>query len=119
MVKTVLAILNLTHLPYLHISVKRRIETYAIDALDAQAHSAIMTKKPITVEVSQRALLGRIDRALRKKGQRVRTDRRGRGLKYILIDTEKRAIVETDLNLEKLGRKLDVLEPWERAALNE
>jgi hypothetical protein len=75
-----------------------------------------MGRKPIVIEVSQRALLGRIDRALRKEGQRVRADRRGGTVKHILIDTEKRAIIETNVDLEKLARKLDVLNPWERAA---
>jgi hypothetical protein len=68
------------------------------------------------LEVSQRALLGRIDRALRKEGQQVRTDRRGRGLRYILIDTKKRTILEANVDVEQLARKLDVLQPWERMA---
>jgi hypothetical protein len=65
------------------------------------------------IEVGQRALLGRIDRALRKEGQQVRTDRRGRGLRYILIDTEKRTIIAADVDVEQLARKLGVLHPWE------
>jgi hypothetical protein len=65
--------------------------------------------------VAQRALIARIDRALRKRGQRVRADRRGGDIKYILVDMKRRAIVETDVNLEQLAHRLDVLQPWERA----
>jgi hypothetical protein len=75
-----------------------------------------VTKKLITIEVSQRALLGRLDRTLRKEGQRIRADRRGGTVKHIVIDTKRRVIVETDVDLEKLARKLKVLKPWERAA---
>jgi len=45
----------------------------------------------------------------------VRADRRGGDIKYILVDMKRRAIVETDVNLEQLAHRLDVLQPWERA----
>ena len=32
----------------------------------------------------------------------------------MLIDVKDRTIVALDIDLEKLGRKLDVLEPWEQ-----
>jgi hypothetical protein len=73
-----------------------------------------MMKK--TIDVSYRALLGRIERKLRARGQQLRADRRGgpgtSGL-LLLIDTKKRAIVEVGVDIEKLARRLDVLEPWE------
>jgi hypothetical protein len=75
------------------------------------------TVSPITIDISYRALLGRIDRALRKENQRLRADRRGGVIRYIVIDTKKRAVLETDVDLGKLARRLDVLQPWERAAM--
>jgi len=74
------------------------------------------TVGPITIDVSYRALLGRIDRALRKENQRLRADRHGGVIRYILIDTKKRTVLETNVDLEKLARRLDVLRPWERTA---
>jgi hypothetical protein len=73
----------------------------------------------ITIEVSYRALLGRIERALRKENQRLRADRRGGGAaaRHFLIDTKKRVVVDANVDLEKLARRLQVLEPWERAVL--
>jgi len=76
-----------------------------------------MTKQPTTIEISQRALIGRIERALRKQNQRLRVDRRGGDIRHIIIDTKKQTVIETDVDLEKLARKLDVLQPWERVAL--
>jgi hypothetical protein len=66
-----------------------------------------------TIDVSYRALLGRIERALRAHGQQLRADRRRGGVSHFLIDTKKRAIVEVNVDIEKLARKLDVLQPWE------
>jgi hypothetical protein len=43
--------------------------------------------------------------------RQLRADRR-RG-SHFLIDTKKRAIVEVNVDIEKLARKLEVLEPWE------
>jgi hypothetical protein len=68
------------------------------------------------IEISHRALLGRLDRALRKDDQQVRADRRGGVVRHLLIDTKKRAVIEADVDLEKLARRLEILEPWERAA---
>jgi hypothetical protein len=31
-----------------------------------------------------------------------------------LIDTKTRTVIETDVDLAKLARKLEVLQPWER-----
>jgi hypothetical protein len=69
-----------------------------------------------TIAVSQRALIGRIGRALRKHNQRLRVDRRGGDTRYIIIDTKKHIVLETDVELEKLARRLAVLQPWERLA---
>src|SRR6516165_10860384 len=70
----------------------------------------------LIIDVSHRALLGRLDRALRKENQQVRADRRGGVVRHLLIDTKRRAVLETNVDLEKLARRLEILEPWERAA---
>jgi hypothetical protein len=69
-----------------------------------------------TIAISQRALRGRIERALRKQNQRLRVDRRGGDIRHIIIDTKKHTVLETDVELEKLARRLAVLQPWERLA---
>src|SRR5262249_4443422 len=71
----------------------------------------------IMITISHRALLTRLDRKLRKDGRRLRADRRGGDVAYLIIDTKGRKVVEQNVDLEKAPRKLDVLEPWERAAL--
>jgi len=72
--------------------------------------------KSVTVEVSRRALVGRLERSLRRQGRKLAADRRGQIMRHIVIDVEKQTIVDTGVNLEKLGRKLLVLRPWERMA---
>jgi hypothetical protein len=69
-----------------------------------------------SITISHRALKGRINRALQHKHQQVRADRRGGLTQHFLIDTKARTVVATDVDLEKLARKLDVLHPWERTA---
>lgn len=61
-------------------------------------------------------MMARLERALAKLGRELQVDRRGRESNFILIDTSKRVIVETDLDIEKLARDLGSLEPWERLA---
>ena len=70
--------------------------------------------KPVTVELSHRALIGRIARRLRRRGQQLRADRRGGTLRHMLVDVKKGEVVETDVNLDKLARRLEVLQPWEK-----
>ena len=75
-----------------------------------------MTKaKPIMVEVSHRALKGRINRALVRERKQLRTDRRGGDIKHMLIDIKTRSVVATEVDLTTLARRLGVLQPWERA----
>ena len=56
---------------------------------------------------------------MRKENQRLRADRRdgGAAARHFLIDTKKRVVVDANVDLEKLARRLQVLEPWERAVL--
>jgi hypothetical protein len=87
-----------------------------IDAVAEKRITGHMTKaKPITVEISHRALKSRINRALAHGRRQLRADRHRGDIRYIIIDTKKQAIVETGVDLDKLARKLEVLQPWERA----
>jgi hypothetical protein len=71
--------------------------------------------KAVTIEISRRALLARIERALRREHQRLRANRRGGVIRHLVIDTKKKTVVEADVDIEKLARRLEVLQPWERA----
>ena len=70
-----------------------------------------------TIVISHRALKGRINRALAHERKQLRADRRGGDIKHLLIDTKTRSVVATDVDLAALARKLEVLQPWERAAM--
>jgi hypothetical protein len=69
-----------------------------------------------TIAISPRALKARINRALAHERKQLRTDRRGGVLRHMLVDMNKGEVLETDIDLDKLVRKLEVLQPWERAA---
>jgi hypothetical protein len=69
-----------------------------------------------TITISHRALKGRINRALVRKHQQVRADRRGGAIHHMLIDTKERTVIATEVDLVKLARKLRVLQVWERTA---
>jgi hypothetical protein len=75
-----------------------------------------MPKKPLTVTVNRRALLVRLERALKKVGQKIRVDRIGRQSRYLLLDTKQNSLVEVDVDLEELAHRIGVMEPWERLA---
>ena len=71
--------------------------------------------KSVTIAISHRALKSRINRVLAHARRQLRADRRGGVIRHLLIDTKTHAVVETDVDLDKLARKLEVLQPWERA----
>ena len=68
--------------------------------------------------VSERALLARINRRLHPDEEMVKTSRSARGTqelgRHYIINWNRNFIVATFVNLEKLGRELEVLEKWER-----
>ena len=77
------------------------------------------TQKPqrTRVKITDRALFQRINRKLKDEGEQLRTARTqdiessmGR---YFIIDLTLNSVIERNQNLEKLGRKLGVLQPWE------
>jgi hypothetical protein len=76
----------------------------------------VATKVKPILEISRRALLARVERALRHKHRQLRADRRGRGLNWVLIDTDKGVVVEVEIDVDELAKKLQVLRSWERVA---
>ena len=75
-----------------------------------------MVKRPLTVNVKNRALVARIERALKKQNRGLKTDRSDREVRYLVIDEPQMRIEDFDVNLEAYGRKLGVLRPWEKLA---
>jgi hypothetical protein len=72
---------------------------------------------PVTgkVPVTERALYQRINRKLKHENQSLRTARSedtnlGR---YFIVDTYRNQLVDSHVNIEKLGRKLEALAAWE------
>jgi hypothetical protein len=66
------------------------------------------------IEITHRALLQRLGRALAAKGQRL-VGSRGReaGQRWSLVND--RGVVRDDVDLIELARELECLQPWERA----
>jgi hypothetical protein len=65
------------------------------------------------VPISRRALIQRLRRALRADGKHLRTARAGKRKlfgHYYLVG--RKELIE-NVDIEKLGRDLNVLEPWE------
>jgi hypothetical protein len=62
-----------------------------------------MPKKPLTVTVNCRALLVRLERALKKGDRKIRVDRIGQHTRYLLVDTKQNSLVEVDVDLEELA----------------
>jgi hypothetical protein len=70
-------------------------------------------KKTNKIPVTSRALHQRINRKLKKDGEQLRAYRRGRGGYYVL-DLERNFVVHGHVKPEQLGRRVGVLQPWER-----
>lgn len=74
---------------------------------------ATRTKVPVT----ERALLQRLNRKLAADGQAVRSAR-GEAAKHMgrffTLDWRQTAVTGTNVDIEELGRELEVLQPWER-----
>jgi hypothetical protein len=69
--------------------------------------------RKVKVPVTQKALLQRLDRKLTKIGQALIKVRGEAASKFGYCITEKDEVVRHNVDLEKLGRDLAVLEPWE------
>lgn len=75
-----------------------------------------MPRKSPTIAVNRRALVARVERALAKQDRELHVDRIGNKLRLYLVDTKKQAVVDTDVDLEALARKVGAMKPWERLA---
>ncbi len=71
-----------------------------------------------TVPVSRRALIQRINRALRKDDKILKTARSERVRldlgDYYIINTRRNLLTDKQIDLESLGRELDALADYER-----
>jgi len=79
-----------------------------------------MASRKQTVPVSERALVQRIGRALAKEGEQLQ---KARGKKaslelgdYYTVSISRNFVVQKDVDIEKLGRELQVLRPYENLA---
>lgn len=73
------------------------------------------------VMVSERALIQRINRKLSKESKVLKTAReKSVGFqstgRFYIIDDSRNLVATTDIKLEKLGRELKVLRPYEELA---
>jgi len=77
----------------------------------------MVTMAEATVPVTARALMQRINRALRKDDQMLRQARGERARldlgEFYIVDTRINGITGKDVNVEALARELDVLKPYE------
>lgn len=66
--------------------------------------------------ITRRALVQRINRHLRKRNEALRGTRGPNTGEYYRVDTNRNVLIEERVALEKLGRELGVLAPYERLA---
>jgi len=77
-----------------------------------------MEKNRPVVSLSERAVLARVNRALRPKGQRMCRHRPNwQGFdclgRFYLLDYTTSTVVDTQIDLETFGRELNVIAAWE------
>jgi len=70
------------------------------------------------VKLSQRAVIQRINRKLAKQDQKLNTSRmKSAGIhdmgRYYIVDTYRNAVVDSQINLETMGRKLGAIAEYE------
>jgi hypothetical protein len=69
------------------------------------------------IKITERALLLRINRALKPDGQQLRVARTQQTEssvgRYFIVDLKRSAIKTQHVNLEKFARELGALQPWE------
>jgi hypothetical protein len=61
--------------------------------------------------VTYRAIIQRINRALKKDQEALKSDRRGA---YMRIDLSHNAVIELNVNISEMAKELKVLKPWEK-----
>lgn len=62
------------------------------------------------ITITQRALIQRINRVLKKDLETLKSDRRGG---YMHVDLNRNAIIEEDVDLMAKAKELSVLKAWE------
>jgi len=67
-----------------------------------------MGKRPSTIPITRRALIAR----LAKEERGLRMNRRD--MSFVTVDYRQQSLLDTDIDIEKLGRELGVLKPWEK-----
>ena len=72
------------------------------------------------VGVTESALIQRLNRKLKADGAKLKTAR-SEGVerdvgRYFIVDVQRNFIAIQHVDLEELGRKLEVLKPWEEVA---
>jgi hypothetical protein len=80
--------------------------------------------RPVTAPVAERALIARINRALRKDMRQLRTARHGSPTAqqlghHYLVDISRNFVVGHDVDLEGIAKELGCLKAWERLVSEE
>jgi DNA-directed RNA polymerase subunit RPC12/RpoP len=75
------------------------------------------TLEKTRIKITERALYQRLNRKLRQDGKQLRTAR-SEGVeldigRYFIVDVNRNAITDQNVNLEELGRELGAIQPWE------
>lgn len=69
------------------------------------------------LKITERALMQRINRKLKQDGEQLRTARTQQVETtvghYFIVDMNRNAITTQRVDLEKMGRELGVIQPWE------
>lgn len=76
-----------------------------------------MKAKPTKVNVSEKALIARINRQLAKQEERLKTNRSDRDFvtlgHYYIVNWNRNCVTSTHHNLSALAEEMGVLKPWE------
>lgn len=77
-----------------------------------------MAKTRSTVPITQRALIQRINRVLARDGQQLKAYRGGKWEsdlgRYYIVDLNRNRLLRGDVELDDLGRELDVIAGYEK-----
>jgi hypothetical protein len=71
-------------------------------------------QKDEKVPITKRALVQRINRHLRNRNEALRGKRGANTGEYYLVDFTRNALIQDGVSIDKLGRELNVLKPYER-----
>ena len=87
------------------------------EARSQEAQEGLIMSKQMTVPVSERGLIRRINRRLSHSGERLKTSRSGRGMtdlgQYFILNVTHNVVVMHHVDPEAIGRKIGVSAGWE------